>query len=203
MGEQVNLFSPDTLRSPWGPDEVDRLREKALECAACSLCTTRINVVFGEGENNRPVIAFVGEGPGAVEDQQGRPFVGPGGKLLDSMLGAMKLPRSKVYICNVVACRPPQNRKPTEDEAGACREFLFGQLRAVRPHTIVALGTTAAQAVLQTKEPLAKLRNDWHECEGIPVRATFHLAFLLRTPQAKRHAWEDLKAVMRKLGLSN
>jgi len=151
----------------------------------------------------RPPIAFVGEGPGANEDREGRPFIGKSGKLLDKMLEAMKLERSSIYICNVVSCRPPQNRKPTESEISTCREFLFGQLRAVRPHIIVAMGTTAAQAVLQTKEPISKLRETWHECEGIPVRATFHPAYLLRNPQAKRAAWADLKTVMLKLGLSN
>lgn len=158
-------------------------------------------MVFGEGNVDRPVIAFVGEGPGANEDQSGKPFVGRSGKLLDKMLLAMGLERDKIYICNVVGCRPPENRKPEQGEMDACREFLVGQLRAVRPLTIITMGATASQALLSSSKSVGNLRESWHEWESIPVRVTFHPAYLLRNPEAKGAAWSDLKAVMARLGL--
>jgi DNA polymerase len=200
--EQTNLFTADALRGPWGPEEVARLSEAALGCTRCKLHETRANVVFGAGCSSRPVLAIVGEGPGLEDDTTGKPFGGRSGKLLDKMLEAMQLDRDKIYICNVVGCRPPKNRKPEDDEMAACREFLVGQLRAVRPLTILTMGNTASQALLETTKGVTRLREaGWHEWEGTPLRTTFHPAFLLRNPDAKRAAWADLKAVMAKVGL--
>lgn len=147
----------------------------------------------------RPRVAFVGEGPGANEDAEGEPFVGRSGQLLDKMIGAMRLKRKDVYICNVVCCRPPDNRRPQADEIFACRGYLFAQLRAVQPEVIVALGMTATEVLLNKAKKPKSVREKWHEWEGIPLRATFHPAYLLREPTQKKAAWDDLKAVMQKL----
>jgi len=167
----------------------------------CGLSESRENVVFGIGKTDRPRVAFVGEGPGANEDMKGVPFIGKAGLLLDQMIDAMSMGREEVYITNVVLCRPPDNRKPHPHEAQACREFLVGQLRAVQPECIVALGAAAAQALLGSKKKISALMGDWYEWEGTPVRATFHPAYLLRDPSQKRKAWDDLQAVMLRLGI--
>ena len=172
-----------------------------MSCVACPLHETRTNVVFGEGNPTRPLIAFVGEGPGANEDLEGKAFVGKSGKLLDKMITAMQLDRTKLYIVNVVGCRPPQNRKPTDGEMDACRGFFVGQLRAVQPRVIVTLGMTATRALLPINRGVNRMRNTWHEWEDTPVRVTVHPAYLLRNPEAKRAAWTDLKAVMARLGV--
>lgn len=137
-----------------------------------------------------------------MEDKEGRPFIGKSGQLLTKMIEAMGLARADIYICNVVACRPPGNRPPEEDEVKACNTFLFGQLRAVRPEVIVTLGATASRSLLKGTRPLSELRGQWLEWEGIPVRVTFHPAFLLRKPPAKVDAWKDLTAVIKRLGRS-
>jgi uracil-DNA glycosylase family 4 len=201
MSEQVMLFSDDVIRGPVGEKEVQRLRERALECRLCRLSESRTNVVFGVGYSDQPPVAFVGEGPGANEDLEGVPFIGPAGKLLDQMLEAMNLQRHEVFITNCVLCRPPDNRKPHPHEVGACRELLLSQLRAVNPKCIVALGASAAQALLGTKKKISALMGEWYEWEGTPVRATFHPAYLLRDPSQKRKAWDDLQAVMLRLGI--
>jgi uracil-DNA glycosylase family 4 len=201
MGEQVMLFSSAVMRGPVGEQEVERLRARAMDCQMCRLSQSRKNVVFGVGKADEPPVAFVGEGPGAVEDSEGTPFVGPAGQLLDQMLSAMELRREEVFITNCVLCRPPENRKPHPHEVGACREFLLGQLRAVHPKIVVALGGSAAQALLGTKKRISALMGEWHEWEGTPVRATFHPAYLLREPSQKRKAWDDLQAVMLRLGI--
>jgi DNA polymerase len=159
-------------------------------------------VVFGSGKPSKPRIAFVGEAPGKNEDETGEPFIGKAGILLDSMISAMKLKRDDLYICNVVNCRPPENRTPYPDEVVACSPFLFGQLRAVEPECIVALGASAARALLRAKRSIKDMRGKWHDWEGIPLRVTFHPAFLLRDPQKKREAWGDLQEVMAKLRIS-
>jgi DNA polymerase len=197
--EQTTLFSADFLR-PTGPI-LSVLREQALICEGCKLRAGCGQVVFGEGQEKNPIVAFVGEAPGADEDAQGRPFVGRAGKLLDSMIAAMGLSRDQVYICNSVGCRPPENRKPEPDELAACRKFLIGQLRAVRPACIVTLGATATQSLLETKTGVTALMGRWYEWESIPLRPTFHPAYLLRDPTKKKEAWVDLKAVMTRVGL--
>ncbi|HZP13124.1 MAG TPA: uracil-DNA glycosylase [Nevskiaceae bacterium] len=180
----------------------DALREQVAACRACRLCETRTQTVFGTGALQAPLMV-VGEGPGADEDAQGDPFVGRAGKLLDEMLrsiGRSRLepePDKAVYIANVVKCRPPGNREPAEDEAESCRPFLEAQLRLVKPKLIVALGRVAAQRLLVTDEPLARLRGPLHRWgpEGTPLFVTYHPAYLLRSPGEKAKSWEDLKRI--------
>jgi DNA polymerase len=198
--DQGSLFAPEQLRVAPNPQALQVLREAVPSCKACKLCASRSKVVFGVGNGSAPPVAFVGEGPGEQEDLKGEPFVGRAGKLLDQMIGAMGLARDRVYICNVVNCRPPENRKPEPDEISACSRYLVGQLRAVQPQVIVALGATAAQTLLRVKKGINDLRGKWHVWENIPLRATFHPAYLLRVPGEKNAAWLDLKQVMSKLG---
>jgi DNA polymerase len=145
-------------------------------------------------------LAFVGEGPGEEEDRQGLPFVGAAGQLLDRMITAMQLDRDAVYICNIVKCRPPQNRKPDLEEMAQCMPYLAEQLAIIQPRVIVALGATAVQGLLGTSEGITRLRGQWKLYRGkIPVMPTFHPAYLLRQPQAKREVWKDLQEVLRQL----
>jgi uracil-DNA glycosylase len=197
--EQRALFAAEVLRPTPNPGALTVLREAALVCGGCELSRNRTNVVFGNGNSLNPLVTFVGEAPGATEDRVGKPFVGKAGELLNRMIEAMNLSRSDIYIANTVCCRPPQNRKPEPPELLACSRFLFGQLRATRPHVIVALGLTAAQALLKTKKMLGELRGKWHEWESTPLRVTYHPAFLLRVPQEKAAAWIDLQEVSKKL----
>lgn len=184
------------LRLPEGPkDELERLREEILRCRACPLHRTRKNPVPGEG-NPEALLVFVGEAPGAEEDEQGRPFVGKAGELLTRMIKAMGLSREEVYITNVLKCRPPNNRNPRPEEIEACMPFLLRQMEIVRPRIICALGTFAAQTLLGTKERITALRGKFHLWRGIKVMPTFHPAFLLRNPGYKKLAWEDLKKIM-------
>ena len=182
------------------PGTLEHLTETVRHCRRCPLCETRLNAVPGEG-NPHARLMFIGEGPGADEDRQGRPFVGAAGQLLDKMILAMKFRREDVYIANVVKCRPPRNRTPMPDEANACIGYLEHQIRMIRPEVIVLLGATAAHFLLQREEGIMRLRGRWLEYDGIPVMPTFHPAFLLRQESAKRDAWEDLKQVMRRLGI--
>jgi uracil-DNA glycosylase len=178
------------------------LRDTALSCTACRLHETRKNVVFGTGCTNNPPIAFVGEGPGADEDIQGEPFVGKAGQLLTAAITrGLKLKREDVYICNIVKCRPPENRTPLPDEISACSHFLDAQLDAVNPGVIVALGGPAAKYLLSTDAGITKLRGKWYEWRGKKVMPTFHPAYILRNPPAKKEFWEDLKLVMEETGL--
>lgn len=182
------------------PEEALRLIRGDLgNCTRCALHAGRTNLVFGEG-NPRAEILFLGEGPGEDEDSSGRPFVGRAGQLLDKMIQAMGYQREDVYICNVVKSRPPGNRRPEPAEIEACRPFAERQIRAIRPKVIVALGATAAQSLLRTTTPITRLRNRWTSWEGIPVMPTFHPSYLLRAPDEKRKAWDDLKLVLAKLG---
>ena len=172
--------------------------EEAQGCTACRLCEQRNTVVFGDGDADAGLM-FVGEGPGYHEDQQGLPFVGPAGQLLDRIITAIGLSRQDVYITNVVKCRPPNNRDPQPDETAACRSFLDRQIELVAPSVIVALGRVAAQQLLQTKDSLGRMRGRWHDVRGVPVRVTYHPAFLLRDPSYKRAAWEDMQLVRDRL----
>lgn len=173
------------------------------ECTRCRLSKTRNKIVFGDG-NPEARLVFVGEGPGADEDAQGIPFVGRAGQLLTQMIeGTAKkegipLLRKDVYICNVVKCRPPENRTPEPDEMEICGQFLFRQLQTIRPRAICALGSTAAKALLGGKEGVTRLRGKWHKWQDIPLMVTFHPSYLLRpyNQNAKREAWEDLKTVL-------
>ena len=172
--------------------------EEARSCTACGLCRTRNRVVFGDGDGQADLM-FVGEGPGAQEDRQGLPFVGPAGQLLTKIIQAIDLRREDVYITNVVKCRPPNNRDPQPDETAACRSFLDRQIELIAPRVIVALGRVAAQLLLGTKTSLGRMRGTWHEAGGVPVRVTYHPAFLLRDPSYKRATWEDMQIVRDRL----
>jgi DNA polymerase len=180
---------------------LEKLRHDLGDCRRCKLCDHRTNIVFGVG-NPHASIVFVGEGPGHDEDLQGEPFVGRAGRLLTEIITkGMRLRREDVYIANVVKCRPPGNRNPEPDEVASCEPFLWRQIELIRPSVLVALGTFAAQAVLRTRMPISRLRGQWQNCRGIRVMPTFHPAYLLRNPQDKKLVWEDIKAVMRELGL--
>lgn len=184
------------------PATLADLRARIGDCVRCKLHTGRTNLVFGVG-NPRAELMFVGEGPGYDEDRQGEPFVGRAGQLLTEIITkGMKLQRSDVYIANVVKCRPPENRNPEPDEIAACSPFLRAQVELIRPRVIVALGTFAAQTLLGVKIPITKLRGRWHEYHGVKLMPTFHPAYLLRNPADKRLVWEDIKMVMRELGLA-
>jgi DNA polymerase len=167
---------------------------RAAVCTACALAGGRRNVVFGTGDGDADLM-FVGEGPGAEEDRQGLPFVGPAGQLLDRIIGAIGLSRGEVYIANVVKCRPPGNRDPEPAEVAACRGFLEEQIRLVAPRVIVALGRVAAQTLLGSDLPVGRLRGTWHRVLDVPVRVTYHPAALLRSPSYKRPTWEDMQLV--------
>jgi uracil-DNA glycosylase family 4 len=185
----------------WSTLELEQLGAFLGDCRRCKLCEKRTNVVFGVGSPTARLM-FVGEGPGEDEDKKGEPFVGRAGQLLTDMIQkGMGLRRQDVYIANVVKCRPPGNRNPEPDEIAACSPFLLRQVALIQPEAIVALGKFAAQALLKTDAPIGKLRGRWHAFEGIPLMPTFHPAYLLRSPDQKKLAWEDLKAVMEKLRL--
>jgi DNA polymerase len=176
------------------------LREFVGECTRCKLAPMRTNLVFGVG-NPQADLMFVGEAPGADEDLRGEPFVGRAGQLLTDIIErGMGMTRAEVYICNVIKCRPPDNRNPEADEVATCEPFLFRQIDLVRPRVIVGLGTFAVQAVLKIKTPISKLRGNWHEVRGIKMMPTFHPAYLLRNPSDKRLVWSDIQQVMKALG---
>lgn len=181
-------------------DTLLKIREDLGECTRCKLHRTRNKIVFGDG-NPKAELVFVGEGPGHDEDVQGLPFVGRAGKLLTQMIEAMGLQRKDVYICNVVKCRPPENRLPEKDEIAACSPFLLRQLDAIDPKVIVCLGACAAQTVLETNRGISNFRGQWLEFRGRKLMATYHPAYLLRNPSAKSEVWKDLQKVMAVLGL--
>lgn len=189
--------------APEKHETLEQIRKSLGECQRCKLGATRKNLVFGVG-NPEARLVFVGEGPGADEDTQGEPFVGDAGKMLNRIIAAMELKREDVYICNVVKCRPPQNRPPESDEVGSCSPFLLRQLRSVRPEAIVALGSSAAQALLQTKVPISKLRGKFHDFHGIPLMPTYHPSYLLRTggnSDSFWSVWDDMTQVLQLLNL--
>jgi len=183
------------------PAGLDTLREQIGDCQRCGLAQGRTSIVFGEGAADARLM-FVGEGPGHQEDLSGRPFVGAAGKLLDRMIAALGLAREQVFICNVVKCRPPNNRDPLPEEAATCGRFLRAQIEIVRPEVIVALGRPAAQFLLDTDAPIGALRGRFHELDGARLMPTYHPAYLLRNESAKRPVWEDLKQVIGALGLA-
>ena len=167
------------------------IRNDMGDCTRCRLHLSRTTIVYGDGSPQARLV-FVGEGPGFDEDQQGRPFVGRAGKLLDKMIKALGLRREEVYICNVVKCRPPDNRTPLQDEAQTCSQFLFRQLEAITPGVICALGACAAQTLLATTKSISSLRGKRHSWRGMPLICTFHPAYLLRNASQKASAWQDL-----------
>jgi uracil-DNA glycosylase family 4 len=175
-----------------------QVRAAMGECTRCALHQGRKHIVFGKGAEDASVM-FIGEGPGAEEDRLGEPFVGPAGKLLDRMLAAIGFKTSQVYIANIVKCRPPGNRDPKPEEAAACRPFLEEQIRAVGPKIICTLGKPAANALLGNQAPISALRGNWHEFNGVPLLPMFHPAFLLRSPERKGQAYQDLKTLVKAL----
>ena len=189
--EAVDKIADDTLL---------KIREDLGECTRCKLHRTRHKIVFGDG-NPKAELIFVGEGPGADEDAQGLPFVGRAGKLLTQMIEAMGLQRKDVYICNVVKCRPPENRQPERDEVTTCSPFLLRQIDAIAPKVIVCLGSVAVQTLLETNRGISQFRGQWLEFRGRKLLATYHPAYLLRNPNAKGEVWKDLQKVMAVLGL--
>jgi DNA polymerase len=184
-----------------GSPELLAVRQELGECVRCKLSRGRHHLVFGVGDPSAELV-FVGEGPGEDEDLQGEPFVGRAGQLLTRMIEAMGFSRSAVYIANVVKCRPPGNRNPEPEEIDACEPFLRAQLGAIRPKVIVALGKFAAQTLLRDQTAISRLRGRWFSYEGVKLMPTFHPAYLLRSPDEKRKAWDDLQLVMKELGKS-
>lgn len=184
--------SPDTAAA----SRLKVLGERAAGCTSCGLHESRGSVVFGEGSPTAELLV-VGEAPGQEEDRTGRPFVGRAGRLLDLLLMTAGFPRPDVYICNVLKCRPPGNRNPQPDEVAACGSFLQGQLQAVRPRVLLAAGKFAAQALLQSDETIGRLRGRVHSYGGTPLVVTYHPAYLLRSPQMTRVAWQDFQLVRR------
>lgn len=193
---------PSTPTDAGGAGEALRaIRADIGDCTRCKLHGGRTHVVFGVGDPAAQLM-FVGEGPGADEDQQGEPFVGRAGQLLTKMIEAMGFARSDVYIANVVKCRPPGNRDPEPDEIESCEPFLKAQIAAIRPRVIVALGRFAVQTLLHDATPISRLRGRWREYEGVKLMPTFHPAYLLRSPAEKKPAWDDLQLVMKEFGKS-
>ncbi|HYL80790.1 MAG TPA: uracil-DNA glycosylase [Candidatus Acidoferrum sp.] len=198
--EYVEARWPETPQRSSGAARptLPQVREELGECTRCKLHTTRTQIVFGVGNPNAKLV-FVGEAPGADEDAQGEPFVGRAGQLLTKIIQAMGLQREDVYICNINKCRPPNNRTPESDEILACQPFLLKQLQAIGPQFVCALGGPAAQTLLQTKEPISRLRGKFYDFHGIPLLPTFHPAYLLRNPNEKKTVWEDMKLLLQRM----
>lgn len=194
--EEVKLQA----RQPAKEEALDPIRSEVEACHKCALSDTRTNTVFGVGDPNARLM-FIGEAPGADEDRKGEPFVGRAGQLLTSMIEAMGLKREDVYIANILKCRPPGNRDPLPAEVELCEPYLVRQIEVIKPEVICGLGRVAVQTLLKTKTPISRLRGEFHSYHGTPLLATFHPAYLLRNPAAKKDAWNDLQMVMKKLGL--
>jgi DNA polymerase len=183
------------------PTLLDIIRGEVAGCTRCSdLVACRSQTVFGVGNPNARLM-FIGEAPGADEDRQGEPFVGRAGQLLTRIIEACRLRREEVYIANVLKCRPPSNRTPLPDEVLNCRGYLERQIAIIRPEMICCVGVVAAQAILNTTVPIGRLRGKFHDYQGVPVVCTYHPAYLLRNPDAKRFVWDDMKMLMRRMGV--
>ncbi len=199
--ENINTDIIDTPDEAVGLAQYESLEEHNQDICKCQLCPlgkTRTNFVYGVG-NPKADLMFVGEAPGRDEDEQGEPFVGRAGKLLNDIIKAMKLKREDIYIANILKCRPPSNRDPQPDEMEKCFPYLKEQIRLIKPKIICALGRIGAQALLDTKTPLGKLRKQWHRFEGIPMLVTYHPAALLRFQKYKKDTWEDMQLIMAEL----
>ena len=191
----ADLFSNDPIQRA---SSLQDLATLIAACRKCGLCETRTKTVPGEGLATARLVV-VGEGPGRTEDETGRPFVGRAGELLTKILAAIELPREQVFICNIVKCRPPENRQPQFDEIAACLPYLYRQIELVNPNVILAMGTTAAQSLLNTKQSLGAMREHIHRFRGIPLVVTYHPAALLRNPNWKRPTWDDVRIAARLL----
>jgi uracil-DNA glycosylase family 4 len=207
----ISVAESPIAQAPARPVATERVTDRAHEltvlckevagCTRCSeLARTRTQTVFGVG-NTQPTLCFVGEAPGADEDAKGEPFVGAAGQLLTKIIVAMGLKRSDVYICNVLKCRPPGNRTPAPDEVSNCRGFLERQIELLQPKYLCALGSVAAKALLDSQLSIGKLRGRFHQYLGIPLLCTYHPAYLLRNPDAKRDVWKDMQVLMQEMGL--
>ena len=188
----------DAAATPPLHETLDAIRADLGDCRRCGLAASRTNLVYGVG-NASARLVLVGEAPGREEDLQGDPFVGEAGRLLDRILQAMGMQRSEVYICNVLKCRPPNNRDPQPEEVATCEAFLVRQIAAIKPQVIVGLGRFAVHSLLKRKDPISRIRGEWQTYQGIPLMPTYHPAYLLRNPEGKRDVWEDMKEVMRRL----
>ena len=199
---QQHLQMLDGWGSPFRQraETLEDIRSDLGDCRRCKLAAGRTHIVFGEGSPTARLV-FVGEGPGFDEDRQGRPFVGAAGQLLTRIIAAMGLDRQQVYICNIVKCRPPDNRNPEGDEIDSCAPFVRRQLRAIAPEFVCTLGTFASQTLLQTDKPISRLRGRFHDLAGIRVIPTYHPAYLLRNPERKRDVWQDMQMLMAAMGL--
>jgi len=202
---EESLFDAADRSPALSPEERTKrlaaLKEQVADCTRCSaLVECRTQTVFGVGSPTAK-LCFVGEAPGQEEDRQGEPFVGAAGQLLNRILAACTLKREEVYILNVLKCRPPGNRNPLPDEAANCRPFLEQQLEIIRPSYLCALGGVASQALLETNLSIGKLRGRFHSYQGIPLLCTYHPAYLLRNPSAKRYVWDDMKILMAEMGI--
>jgi DNA polymerase len=197
--EAAEALPLEPAAPPWGDSpDLEEVRRELGDCTRCGLATGRTQIVFGDGDPHADLM-FIGEGPGQEEDRRGLPFVGRAGELLTQMIEkGLGIPRSEVYICNIVKCRPPGNRNPMPDEVSSCRAFLDGQIEAVRPKVLVTLGKPAASTLLGRDVAITRERGTWQEYQGIPLMPTLHPAFLLRqyTPENRRKVWEDLKQAL-------
>ncbi len=200
--EEEHLSKPKTKSAVADPASGLRLiREDIGDCTRCRLHKQgRKQIVFGVG-NPRAELMFIGEAPGADEDEQGEPFVGRAGQLLNNMIKAMGISREDIYIANIIKCRPPGNRTPERDECETCSPFLMRQIEVIGPKAIVALGAVAAKTLLAVNAPMSELRGRWYDFRGTKLAVTYHPAFLLRDPRQKKEAWKDLQMVMKELGM--
>ena len=189
-------LAASTVTDPW-----QALSAEVHDCNQCRLAGTRTNVVFGVGNPNADLM-FIGEAPGRDEDEQGEPFVGRAGQLLTDIIKAMKLTRDDVYIANVIKCRPPENRNPEADELDACRPFIRRQVELIKPRVIVALGRFGLQSLTEKSYAITAVRGQWLDYNGVKLMPTYHPAYLLRNPAAKKDVWQDMKKVMAELGIT-
>ena len=196
----LDISAVGGLKPAATPDLLDELRTIALACDKCRLSKSRTQVVYGVG-NPKADLMFIGEAPGRDEDLQGEPFVGRAGQLLTDIIKAMKLTRDDVYIANVIKCRPPENRNPEPDELDACRPYIRQQVEIIQPKVIVTLGRFALQSLTEKGYAISSTRGQWLEYNGVKVMPTYHPAYLLRNPAAKKEVWADMKKVMAELGL--
>ncbi len=196
--EVVEVAGGEASAPLGSPDTLDSVRADLGDCQRCKLAPTRTHIVFGSGNPNAELV-FVGEAPGFDEDEQGLPFVGVAGQLLTKIIESTGVKREETYICNILKCRPPQNRNPEPDEVLQCSPFLRRQLEAIRPKVVCCLGKFAAQNLLKSTDSITRLRGQFHDIDGMRVIATFHPAYLLRSPEKKREVWEDMKAIRAEL----
>jgi DNA polymerase len=200
VGSRQSAADVSPIADSVGAGSLDALRLETHDCNACRLAGTRTQVVFGVGNPNADLM-FIGEAPGRDEDIQGEPFVGRAGQLLTDIIKAMKLTRDDVYIANVIKCRPPDNRNPEPDELDQCRPFLRRQVALIRPKVIVTLGKFGLQSLTEKSYAISAVRGQWLDYDGIKLMPTYHPAYLLRTPSAKKDVWSDMKKVMAELGI--